>query len=104
MKAHSEESSNHSGEPTRAIRVVYSGRVQGVGFRHTAKSIADEIGIDGWVRNLHDGTVELVAGGSEARLSGFLQAIENRMAGRIFNQIREQTVLSSGHSGFEIRR
>lgn len=39
------------------------GRVQGVGFRAFVWRAAQEIGIDGWVRNRYDGTVEVLAGG-----------------------------------------
>ena len=49
-------------EGTRRVRVVFEGRVQGVGFRWTARSVATELGLTGWVRNEDDGytvTVEL---------------------------------------------
>ena len=44
-------------------RVVVHGRVQGVFFRDSSQTIAQELGVGGWVRNLSDGTVELVAEG-----------------------------------------
>ena len=49
-------------EGTRRVHVVFEGRVQGVGFRWTARSVALELGLTGWVRNEDDGytvTVEL---------------------------------------------
>ena len=46
-----------------AIRVVVSGRVQGVGYRAWAERRARELGLSGWVRNRRDGTVEAVFGG-----------------------------------------
>lgn len=46
-----------------AIRVVVSGRVQGVGFRAWAERSARSMGLSGWVRNLRDGTVEAVFSG-----------------------------------------
>ncbi len=45
------------------IRVVLSGRVQGVGFRAWAERTARSLGLSGWVRNARDGTVEAVFAG-----------------------------------------
>ena len=46
-----------------AKRVLYSGRVQGVGFRFSSKQIARGFDVCGWVKNLPDGRVELLADG-----------------------------------------
>ena len=59
-----------SGMPRERRRVVFSGRVQGVGFRFTCQSLARGFDVAGYVRNLADGRVELVAEGEpSARLS-----------------------------------
>lgn len=55
--------------------VYYNGRVQGVGFRLTAREIADELGITGWVKNLGDGRVEVVAEADENSVKAFLESI-----------------------------
>ena len=56
-------------------RVVYRGRVQGVGFRYSVRKVANEFEVTGSVRNLTDGRVELVAEGSKDELDAFRQGI-----------------------------
>lgn len=59
-----------------AKHVFYEGRVQGVGFRYTVKSLANEFEVSGWVRNLADGRVELLAVSTDdEELDAFLQEI-----------------------------
>jgi len=58
------------------LNVVFAGTVQGVGFRRFVKNIADEMGVKGYVKNLPDGTVEVVAEGDEKLLEEFLKRIE----------------------------
>lgn len=50
------------------IHCLVSGRVQGVYYRASARREAEALGLTGWVRNLPDGRVELVAMGSEHAL------------------------------------
>ncbi|MGM0941624.1 MAG: acylphosphatase [Bacillota bacterium] len=57
---------------------IISGRVQGVGFRYTAKQKADELGVTGWIRNNEDGTVELDAEGNMDQVDQF-SSIEKRI-------------------------
>ncbi|MCS7064530.1 MAG: acylphosphatase [Methylacidiphilales bacterium] len=57
-------------------RVIYKGRVQGVGFRASATKIACGYEVTGWVRNREDGTVELLAEGTAEEVHAFLSAIE----------------------------
>ncbi|MHC4721051.1 MAG: acylphosphatase [Planctomycetota bacterium] len=54
-----------------AKHIVFTGRVQGVGFRFTALDIANRYNLTGQVRNLRDGTVEMVAQGSSDDISKF---------------------------------
>lgn len=68
---------------TIRAHVFYSGHVQGVGFRWTAKNIAKGYEITGWVRNLPDGRVELVAEGAENEVRSFLQAIRQSGLGSL---------------------
>jgi acylphosphatase len=59
----------------KRVQVFYSGHVQGVGFRYSVKYIAHGYEVTGFVRNLDDGRVELVAEGEETELKEFLEAI-----------------------------
>lgn len=54
---------------------VFYGRVQGVGFRYTAKYIARSLGVTGWVRNEWDGTVTMEAQGRETLLNKLLTGL-----------------------------
>lgn len=70
---------------TSSIRceVHYSGRVQGVGFRWNACNIARGFAVTGFVRNLRDGRVQLVAEGTRGEVERLLAAIADSMAGNI---------------------
>lgn len=59
----------------KQVHVYYSGRVQGVGFRFTTEDIARELEVCGWVKNLRDGRVEVVAEAEEDVLKDFLGRI-----------------------------
>lgn len=83
-------------------RVLYEGRVQGVGFRFTAVELAAGYAVVGWVRNLPTGDVELVAEGAADQVDGFLAAIAERMAGNIAQAtVKEST--PTGQTGFHVR-
>jgi acylphosphatase len=83
-------------------RVTYSGRVQGVGFRYTARQLASGFPITGFVRNHSNGDVELVAEGEPAAVEAFLAAVAKRMHGYITGtEVRDQE--PAGYAGFEIR-
>ena len=52
-------------------RIVFRGRVQGVGFRYRARMAAAQIGVTGWVRNNPDGTVTMEIQGTEEQIDGY---------------------------------
>jgi acylphosphatase len=83
-------------------RVLYSGRVQGVGFRYTAQGLATGHPIAGYVRNLPSGEVELVAEGEESIVEAFLASVAQHMAGYISNT-KVEDAAPSGQRGFQIR-
>ena len=59
----------------KRMQIFFSGTVQGVGFRFTTERLARRFPVTGFVRNLDDGRVEIVAEGEEASLVGFLTAV-----------------------------
>lgn len=63
--------------------VFFSGTVQGVGFRYTVRSLVSSLAITGWVRNLSDGRVELVAEGAKSEIETLIARIEEEFGGYI---------------------
>jgi len=57
-----------------AIRIVITGRVQGVGYRAWAVAMASSLGLKGWVRNRSDGTVEALFHGEETVIEAMIDA------------------------------
>jgi acylphosphatase len=85
------------------LHAYYSGHVQGVGFRYTARWLARGFEVTGLVRNLLDGRVELVAEGERAELEAFQQAIRDSGLGSVICQ--EEVSWSEARGdlrGFEI--
>lgn len=85
--------------------VHYSGRVQGIGFRYTAKTVATGFEIVGTVRNLPDGRVELIAEGALTELDAFRLALQDAgLAGFIHNEHVEWAEVQNQFRNFEIVR
>jgi acylphosphatase len=88
---------------TQRKTVYYFGHVQGVGFRYTVRTIARRLDVTGFVRNLPDGRVELVAEGSSAELESFLRLVRDEL-GHHIRDVKIDTQPGNGEfSGFEIR-
>jgi acylphosphatase len=68
-------------EPVQRTIALFSGRVQGVGFRYTCRNIALQYNVVGYVRNLPDGRVEVVIEGPHEQMDELLEAVQQRMAG-----------------------
>jgi len=82
--------------------IVFSGRVQGVGFRMTAAHLAMGLPVSGTVRNLPDGRVELVVDGEAADIDGLVKRLREHFGSFIRNT--EQAVSPSiGGLGTGIR-
>jgi len=87
------------------MQVLYSGQVQGVGFRYTVKSVANGFDVTGTVRNLPGGGVELIVEGVREELEAFRQAIrESGLDHFIRNEEISWHAAGSGFCGFEIVR
>ena len=85
------------------VTVLYSGRVQGVGFRATVRHLACGYDVTGTVRNLPDGRVELVAEGAKAELSAFLEGIaQSELSGFIAKQVEAWQAAHGNLRGFSI--
>jgi len=83
--------------------VYYSGRVQGIGFRYTARSIARQFAVTGYVKNLPDGRVELVVEGRPDEIRAMLQAVRASM-GRHIRDVHEiPSPATGGFSSFDVR-
>jgi len=86
------------------VHVFYSGRVQGVGFRITAEETALRCSVCGWVKNLRDGRVELVAEGTEPMLEQFLEEIRTGSMGKFIQAVSlSWSEPTNEFRGFEIR-
>jgi acylphosphatase len=67
-------------------RVLFAGHVQGVGFRYTTHSLAQRFDVTGYVKNLPDGRVELVAEGAAAEVERFIGAVARQLAEHILTR------------------
>jgi acylphosphatase len=88
----------------RRLNIFYSGRVQGVGFRCTVKTVAAGFETAGLIRNLPDGRVELIAEGVREELEAFHAAIcnEEGLAGFIRDERVDWRDAQNEFSRFEI--
>jgi len=87
----------------KRINACYTGRVQGVGFRFTVREISDSLGITGWVKNLKDGRVEIVAEAEEGLLHQFLTKINEYLSNYITDTEITWHKATQEFNGFTIR-
>ena len=83
---------------------LFKGRVQGVGFRFATRNLAITYDVTGFVRNLPDGQVELVAEGPPCEVSDFVSAIRERMKRHIRDVVRSDAPASGQYAQFTIGR
>ena len=87
------------------LHAYYSGHVQGVGFRYSVKQLSLEFDVTGWVKNLPDGRVELIAEGERDELETFQAAIPDAGLRRFIRETQSHWSEGTGEfKGFEIAR
>ena len=87
------------------LHVYFSGHVQGVGFRYSVKQLSLEFDVTGWVKNLPNGRVELVAEGERNELETFQAAIPDAGLRRFIRDTQSHWSEGTGEfRGFEIAR
>ncbi len=85
-----------------ARHVIFRGRVQGVGFRYTAREIAGHYEVTGFVRNQPDGTVEMFIQGDTAEIDNCIADIQSEFAGHVRDTQIEPATFSPRYTDFRI--
>lgn len=83
-------------------RITFSGQVQGVGFRATARHIAESYGLTGWVRNEPNGGVTLEVQGQTPDIELFLIDLRERMSGFIHDERTDGLRVIDGEAEFRV--
>ena len=86
----------------QALRLILSGRVQGVGFRYFVRGLARQLELSGRVRNLPDGRVEIAAAGEAEALARFKEEVRAGPPGARVSRLEEQELPAAPWSSFEI--
>ena len=74
---------------TMQLHILVSGKVQGVCFRYNTKKVAEDFGIDGWIKNNSDGSVEALFEGSETKLLEILNFVKKGPFGSRVEKVTE---------------
>lgn len=88
----------------QTVTIRVHGIVQGVGFRFTARTLANMHGVTGWVANRSDGSVAIAATGTAEQLAAFRAALRSSRVGRGIDRWEEECVpVVDAVGGFHIR-
>lgn len=85
-----------------AKHAIFNGQVQGVGFRYTAHRIAGRYAVTGYVRNLSNGSVQMLIQGSPADVDACLDDVFDAMGGYIRDTQIESVPPDPKHTTFQI--
>lgn len=83
--------------------VLYSGTVQGVGFRWTTERVLADVVVSGYVRNLPDGRVELVVEGEPSQTEAAVERVRRALGSYIRDEAQERGAATGEFRGFGIR-
>lgn len=88
----------------KRVRLIIKGRVQGVFFRHNTNKVAYKLGLKGFVRNLDDGSVEVIAEGDKKKIDELIQFCRKGPAYARVDDVKIGYEKTKGEfSGFEVR-
>lgn len=88
----------------KRIETIFAGHVQGVGFRYTTQRIASDFSVTGFVKNLADGTVIVIAEGTPAEIDRFLKSLNERMDGYIRESKQQELAATHEFADFVVQR
>lgn len=92
-----------TGQAVKTVRILMSGRVQGVGFRYWTQLQAEARGLDGWVRNLRDGRVEAVFQGPAAEVETIIEACREGPPVAKVSELQRFEAAALSEQGFILR-
>lgn len=84
------------------VHAIIRGKVQGIGFRVTARYCARQLGIKGTVRNLSDGSVEIYAQGTKPQIDQLFENIKREIGSNNIDCIQSESVSLQGYDSFKI--
>jgi acylphosphatase len=87
-----------------SVHLLISGRVQGVFFRATARDVAMELGITGWIRNTPEGKVEAEISGDQQSVDHFITWSKQGPTGAVVQSVVVTPIDCKTFERFEIRR
>jgi len=85
------------------VRIIFYGRVQGVGFRYTAQRVANDNDVSGWVKNNPDSSVEILALAEKENIEKFIDILKRYFSSNIEKYTLSKDYLSKVNSGFIIK-
>lgn len=87
----------------KTVHIFFSGMVQGVGFRFTAKAVAKRYKINGWVKNTYDSRVEIIAQGKKEDIDNFVDDLKQEFSRHVLSVDIAPIEPSDDYNNFEIK-